>query len=172
METLTSLAGLAEMHPELEWQEIAAIAVTILEDRGLEAPYQVDVDLFEVPGFGSEPLRLLVQRTGIPAERIARVRRPYESSRRVELAAIALAALGLYHGGGHEIVDVAIRGSRADYLVDADRSLLEIAGRSRRADLEVAWQQRLQRLQERHAGSFCLCVIEFETPAGRLMHRP
>src|SRR5262249_35811803 len=56
---------------------------------------------------------------------------------RIELAAIALAGLALYHGGGHEIVDVAVRGSGADYLVDAGRHLLEIAGRSRRSDFEA-----------------------------------
>jgi hypothetical protein len=71
--------------------------------------------------------------------------------------------------GGHEIVDVAVRGSGADYLVDASRHLLEIAGRSRRSDFEATWQQRLQRLRERATGSFYLCVLELETPAGRLL---
>jgi hypothetical protein len=97
------------------------------------------------------------------------VRRTYELSRRVELAAIALTGLALYHGGGHEIVDVAVRGSGADYLVDPAQHLLEIAGRSRQADFEVAWQQRLQRLRARATGSFYLWVIELESPAGRLM---
>jgi hypothetical protein len=172
MDTPTSLVDLAEMHPELEWQEISAATVAVLEDRGLEAPFQVRLDLVDVPGFGSESVHLLVERHGIPAERVARVRRTYEPHRRIELAAIALAGLGLYHGGGHEIVDVAARGSGADYLVDAANHLLEIAGRSRQSDFEVAWQQRLERLQARAAGSFYLCVMELETPAGRLMFRP
>ena len=38
MEIPTALTSLAEMHPELEWQEIAAALVVALEDRGLEAP--------------------------------------------------------------------------------------------------------------------------------------
>jgi hypothetical protein len=169
MEIATSLVGLTEMHPELEWQEIAAATVAVLEDGGLEAPFQVPLDLIDVPGFGSEQLHLLVDRDGVPAERVARVRRTYEPPRRIELAAIALAALGLYHGGSHEIVDVAVRGSGADYLVDSAHHLLEIAGRSRHSDFEVAWQQRLQRLKERTTGSFYLCVIELQTPAGRLL---
>jgi hypothetical protein len=169
MDIATSLLALSEMHPELEWQEMAAATVAVLEDRGLEAPFRFHLELIDVPGFGSERLNLAINRTGIPAERVARIRRTYEVSRRIELAAIALAALGLYHGGGHEILDIAVRGSGADYLVDGAHHLLEIAGRSRRADVEVAWQQRLQRLTERSRGGFYLCVIELETPTGRLI---
>jgi hypothetical protein len=169
MEIATSLVGLAEMHPELEWQEIAAATVAVLDDVGLEAPFQVRLVLIDIPGFGSEPLQLLVDRHDIPAERVARIRRTFEPARRIELAAIAIAALGLYHGGGHEIVDVALRGSGADYLVDAAGHLLEIAGRSRRSDFDVAWQQRIERLRKRTASGFYLCVVEMQTPAGRLM---
>lgn len=169
MEIATSLLGLTEMHPELEWHEIAAATVAVLEDGGLEAPFQVSLDLMDVPGFGSQGLRLVIDRVGIAAERVARVRRTYESARRIELAAIALIGLGLYHGGGHEIVDVAVRGSGADYLVDDARHLLEIAGRSRQTDFEAAWQQRLQRLKERAGSGFYLGVVEFQTPSGRLM---
>jgi hypothetical protein len=157
------------MHPELEWQEIAGATVAVFEDNGLESPFQVRLDLVDIPGFGSGHLDLLIDRGGIPAERVARVRRTYEPHRRIELAAIALAGLGLYHGGGHEIVDVALRGSGADYLVDAVHHLLEIAGRSRRSDFEVAWQQRLERLKERAPAGFYLCVVELQSPAGRLM---
>src|SRR5947208_6264116 len=114
-------------------------------------------------------MRLIIDRTGIATDRLARIRRTYEFPRRIELAAIALAGLGLYHGGGHEIVDVAVRSSGADYLVDAAHHLLEVAGRSRHSDFEVAWQQRLQRLQVKATGSFYLCVIEMQTPAGRLL---
>ena len=42
-----------EMHPELEWQEISSAAVSVLEDRGLEAPFEIEVDLIDVPGFGT-----------------------------------------------------------------------------------------------------------------------
>jgi hypothetical protein len=97
METSTSLLGLAEMHPELEWQEITAATVAVLEDSGLEAAFQVHLDLIDVPGFGSERLRLLIDRSGIPAERVVRVRRTYEAPRRVELAAIAGKLLSVRH---------------------------------------------------------------------------
>lgn len=157
------------MHPQLEWPEISAATVAVLEDAGLEAPFQVQLELINVPGFGSERLGLLIDGSGIPGERVARMRRTYESARRIELAAIALAGLGLYHGGRHEIIDVAVRGSGADYLVDAAHHLLEVAGRSRHRDFEVAWQQRLQRLQERTSAGFYLFVIELENQAGRLL---
>jgi hypothetical protein len=97
--------------------------------------------------------------------------RTYEPFRLVELAAIAIAGLGLYHAGGHEIRDIALRGSGADYLVDEFNHPLEIAGRSRRTDFDVAWGQRWRRLSDCSAGGFYVCVAEFETPSGRLAFR-
>ena len=66
--------------------------------------------------------------------------------------------------------DVALRGSGADYLVDETNHLLEVAGRSRRSDFGVAWQQRSrQRLtMQRMVGGLHVCVLEFETPARSL----
>jgi hypothetical protein len=69
-------------------------------------------------------------------------------------------------------VDVAVRGSGADYLVGSDRHLLEVAGRSRKADFEAAWQQRLHRLEDRATSGFYLCVIECESLTGRMLFRP
>jgi hypothetical protein len=86
----------------------------------------------------------------------------------VEFAAVGIAALALHYLGNHEIIDVTARGSGADYLVDEDRNLLEVAGRSRRSDLPAAWNERLTRLQ-RGKLSFYLFVIEFETSSARLM---
>lgn len=168
MEIATSLSDLGDMHPELEWQEIAAAAISVMEDCGLESPFRVPLELIDVPSHGSAQILLAIDRSGIPVSRVARIRRTYDSLRRIELAAIALTGLGIYHGGGHEIVDVAMRGSGADYLVDASRHLLEIAGRSRKSDFAVAWQQRWNRLTERRPAGFYLCVVEWETPAGRL----
>jgi hypothetical protein len=102
---------------------------------------------------------------------VVRLRRTYEPSRLVELAGIAIAGLGLYHAGAHEIRDIALRGSVADYIVDEANHLLEIAGRSRRSDFSAAWQQRWQRLSEGRSGGFYVCVAEFETPAGQLAFR-
>jgi hypothetical protein len=63
---------------------------------------------------------------------------------------------------------LARRGSGADYLVDESHHHLEIAGRSRRRDLDAAWQQKQRRLAGSSAGGFCVCVAEFESPAARL----
>ena len=99
---------------------------------------------------------------------IGKVRRTYESHRLIELAAIAIAGLGLFAAGGHQIRDVALRGSSADYLVDEENYLLEVSGRSRRSDFQAAWDARWNRLSERSGSGFIVCVSEFETPAGRL----
>jgi hypothetical protein len=67
------------------------------------------------------------RRTSDPAsvasDHVHRLQRTYEVSRLVELAAIAIAGLGLYYGGGHEMRDVALRGSGADYLVNETHDL-------------------------------------------------
>jgi hypothetical protein len=126
------------------------------------------MEMVNMPGFGTEVARLSVDRVGIPARTVERVRRTYDSLRRIELAAIAVTALALYHGGGHELVDIALRGSGADYLVDASRNVLEVGGRSRRSDFASAWRQKMERLRSRAEKSYYVCVVEFETPAGRL----
>lgn len=169
MEIETSLSRLSEMHPELEWHEIAGASVTVFEDYGRESPYLLEIELVNVPGFGTELMQLMVDRIGIPSKVVDRIRRTYDSTRRVELAAIAATALALYHGGGHELVDIALRGSGADYLVDASRTVLEIGGRSRRADFAAAWRQKAERLGSR-VEKYYLCIVEFETPAGRLAY--
>jgi hypothetical protein len=58
MDAVATLVGLAEMHPELEWQEITAATAALFDERGLEPPYQFKLDLIDVPGFGSESLHL------------------------------------------------------------------------------------------------------------------
>jgi hypothetical protein len=105
---------------------------------------------------------------GVPAASVAKARRTYEAHRLVELSAVAVAGLSLFEAGGHQIRDVALRGSAADYLVDEENHLLEIVGRSRRSDLGTAWEARWQRLSHRRGAGFYVCAIEFETPSGRL----
>src|SRR4029077_12255406 len=105
---------------------------------------------------------------GVSADHVARLLRTYELSRLIELAGIGIAGLGLYGAGRHEIRDVALRGSAADYIVDEANHLLEVAGRSRRSDFATAWEQRWRRLSEGRRGSFYVCVSEFETPACQL----
>jgi hypothetical protein len=67
---------------------------------------------------------------------------------------------------------VAVRGTAADYLVDAARQSLEVGGRSQRSDFEAAWRQKWERLLSRSARGFYVCVVEFETPSGRLAFGP
>lgn len=161
------LLDLADMHPNLLWDDIAAATVAVFEDRAFAAPYRFHLDVADVPAFGSGPLDLRIVKDGIPERQVSKVRRTFESHRRIELAAIAVAGLGMIAAGGHEIRDIALRGSSADYLVGEENYLLEVAGRSRRADFPTAWEARWQRLAER-AESYFVCVSEFETPAGRL----
>ena len=125
-----------------------------------------------VLGFGSDECCLLIEPSDVPAGHVSQVKRTYERPRLVELAAIAIAGLALHHAGGHEIIDVALRGSAADYHVDQARHHLEIAGRSRRRDLETAWRQKWQRLGQHWQNGFYLCLAEFETYTGRLAFAP
>jgi hypothetical protein len=162
------LVDLTTMHPRLLWDDIIAATVAVLSETSAQPPFLFTLTMQELPGFGSAQLQLAIDPIGVATEHVHRLRRTYAPSRLVELAAIAIAGLGLYHGGGHEMRDVALRGSGADYLVDESNHLLEVAGRSRRSDFGAAWQQRWQRLTERMVGGFYVCVAEFETPAGRL----
>ncbi|HEV3261886.1 MAG TPA: hypothetical protein VG013_33860 [Gemmataceae bacterium] len=156
------------MHPRLLWDDISVAAVAVLEGVCPQQPYRVRLEYQDVSGFDGGQVLIAVDPAGVSTDQVARLRRTYELSHVVELAAIAIAALGLYHGGGHEIRDVALRGSSADHLVDDWNHHLEIAGRSRRADFGVAWQQRWHRLTDRFGSGFYVCVAEFETPAARL----
>ena len=168
MDALVRLVDLPGMHPNLLWDTILPATVAVFADIGASAPHPLGLTVQALPGFGSQEFRLLIDPGGVPEELLAKVRRTYEPSRLIELAAIAVAAFGLHRAGGHQIVDVARRGSGADYLVDDMRHHLEIAGRSRRRDLDAAWQQKQQRLTVRSGPGFYICVVEFESPAARL----
>lgn len=156
------------MHPRLLWDDIAAAAAVLV---GASADRQLRLELRDIPAFGSEQTTLPIDIGGVPPQTVMRLRRTYDLPRLVELAAIAVAGLALYHGGGHEIVDVAVRGTACDYLVDTSRHPLEIAGRSRHSHFESAWQRKWQRLAERVLGSFYLSVAEFETLSARVTFR-
>jgi len=53
-------------------------------------------------------------------------------------------------------------------LVDDERNLLEVAGRSRKSDFAAAWNERWQRLADGSLVGSYVSVTEFETPASRL----
>jgi len=144
MDVPLRLLDLPTFHPRLWWEPSVLATVAVFEVRSMDPPFQFPLQVEKVPGFGSEELHLLIDPVGVRSGLVARLRHTYEPARLVELAAIAVAGLGLYQAGGHEILDVALRGSAADYLVDVAHHRLEIAGRSRRRDLETAWEQRRQ----------------------------
>lgn len=171
MDISVRLVTLRTLHPRLLWDDIIAATVAVLSETRLQSPFPFALTVQDLPGFGSEQLQFTIDPAGVAIDHVRRLQRTYEASRLVELAAIAIAGLGLYYGGGHEMRDVALRGSGADYLVDEANHLLEVAGRSRRRDFGAAWQQRWQRLTERPGSGFYVCVVEFETPAGRLAFR-
>lgn len=156
------------MHPHLLWDTIVTAAAAVLSEHGATPPFALPLSIQNVPGFGAGEVQLLLDPVEVSSNRILRIRRTYEPSRLIELAAIAIAGIGLHYAGGHEILDLAVRGSAADYLIDQSRDHLEIAGRSRRSDFEVAWQQKWQRLNAVRQGGCYVCVVEFESPAGRL----
>jgi hypothetical protein len=168
MDVAVRLTDLSAMHPRLLWDTLITATVAVMSEQGALTPFAIPLSMENVPGFGEGKVRLLLDAADVPSEGVVRIRRTYEPSRLIELAAIAIAGIGLHHAGGPEILDVAVRGSAADYLIDAAGHRLEVAGRSRRSDFETAWQQKWHRLQSKRHGGCCVCVVEFESPAARL----
>src|SRR5262249_11936004 len=99
MDVPARLTDLPAMHPELLWETILTATAAVLAQPGMEPPYAVALTVESVPGFGTEQCRLLVDPVGVSETRMAQVRRTYEPSRLVEVAAIALTAIGLHHAG-------------------------------------------------------------------------
>jgi hypothetical protein len=169
MALAVQLLDLPRMHPLLLWDPIIPATCSVFRQRGIEPPYHFVFQVENVPGFGTDKLELEIYPTGVSPELIERCQRTFEPSRHIEFAAIAVSSLVLQAAGNHELVDLARRGSAADYLVDAARHHLEIGGRSRRRDLDTAWDQKKPRLLQRSARGYYLCLCEFETFTGRLM---
>ncbi len=162
------LQDLPNLHPRLLWETIGLAAAAVLAGVGGQPPCPFVLHAENIPGFGGGELMLAIDPGPFGDDSILRLRRTFDLARQVELAAIAVAGLALAYTGGYEICDVALRGSAADYLVGDHRSRLEIAGRSRRADLESAWQQKWSRLSQVHDQPCYVFVAEFETLTGRL----
>ena len=162
------LTDLPDMHPNLLWDSIIAATAAVFAERQRQDTYVLGASIENVPNFGGAETDLRIQFRGIIEDDIGKARRTYDAHRLVELSAIAIAGLLLFKAGGHRIRDIALRGSSADYLVDDENHLLEVAGRSRRADFSSAWENRRTRLSDKHADSYYLCVAEFETPRCRL----
>lgn len=172
MDVSVRLTDLAVMHPRLLWGDIILAAMAVLRPHSPRGLLSFAFTMQDIPGFAQTSLTMAIEPAEASPALLDRVRRTYEPPRLVELAAIAVTGLAIHLAGGHEIRDVSLRGSAADYLVDEANNLLEIAGRSRRSDLESAWDQRWQRLGERLRHGFYVCVVEFETQTGRLGYQP
>jgi hypothetical protein len=162
------LFDLIEMHPRLLWESIITATAAMLESSGAAPPYPFRLSVQGVPEADDQEMEWVLDSTGVSSDEITRIRRTYESSRLVELAAIAIAGLALHCAGGHEINDLAVRGSAADYLVDETRHCLEIAGRTRRRDLDLAWEKKRSGLEDLGEKGYYLCIAEFESFTGRL----
>jgi hypothetical protein len=146
---------------------VTAATALLTESTG-PRPVEFTLSIESVPGFGSEEMRLLIDPGIFSVEEVERFRRTFEPHRQVELAAIALAGLALHAAGAHEIKDLAIRGSAADYLVDLAQHRLEVAGRSHHGDLQSAWQQKQVRLETQDSSGYYVFVAEFERRTARL----
>lgn len=171
MEVVLRLLDLEPLHPGLLWDTILVATAAVLGEGRRESPFLFDLSVEDVPRFGSGTIRFVFDGAGISPQRVEQVRRTFEPSRRVEMAAITVAAAALFHAGEHQIVGMAHRGSGADYLVGEEEHHLEVAGRSRRVDLAAAWEQKWKRLRGQAWGACYVAVSEFETLTGRLGFR-
>jgi hypothetical protein len=168
MAVAIQLVDLPGLHSRLYWEPIIVATAAVLSRSGASPPHRFALGVEGVHGFGTEVIEIEIGTEDIRPDDIERLRRTLEPSRQIEHAAIAIAGIGLHLAGGHQLVDLAVHGSGADYLVDAARIPLEIAGRSRRRDLDLAWQQKEQRIRERRESGVYICVCEFATMTGRL----
>jgi hypothetical protein len=171
MEVEVQILDLHALHTRLVWDEIIAAAVLVLGEHSTP-PFRFDLEVMDVPNFDDDFIRLTIKADRIKPADLTKRRRTFEHSHLVELAAIALGGFAVYHAAGHEIIEVATRGSGADYLVGDAQHLFEITGRSRREDFESAWQARWQRLQQTADRNFYLFAADFETPKGRRAFQP
>ncbi len=168
MDTAARLLNLPQWHPCLIWDQIIAATAAVVHERTATTAAEFNITVEDVPGFGNDELKLSLQLKGISDARIAAVKRTFETARLIEFAAIGLAGMVLHVTGGHEIREVAWRGTGADYLVDEFSYFLEISGRSRNSDFSTAWNERWTRLMKRRGQGFFVFVVEFETNTGRL----
>lgn len=163
-----NLSDLAVVHPNLTWTDIRLAAIAVFTSRLHESPVEFSFSLSEIPGFNDNTLTLLIHFGQFSANDVKAIQRTYDAARLVELAALAMAGLVLYHAGEHRFVDIAQRGTAADYIIDDEEYLLEVAGRSRRRDLAAVWDEKIHRLSRNRNNGFLVCVAEFETNTARI----
>lgn len=98
MDISVRMVELPTMHPRLLWDDIVAAAVAVLSETHDHALFRFTLTMQDVPRFGSDQIRLVIDPVGVSREHVGRLRRTYEAPRLVELAAIAITGLGLYYG--------------------------------------------------------------------------
>jgi hypothetical protein len=160
MQIRCHITDLFRRHPELRWNEAAIALAAVASRRNVFSEIVFSIEIAR----GASDLTsidLTVELTKVSSSAVAAAKRTYDTSRLVEMAAVAIAGLTAYYGLGSELVEVSRRGSGADYLV-SDGRLLEVAGRSRRRDLDSAWRSKIARLVSLGVGPFAVCVAEFE----------
>jgi hypothetical protein len=166
MEVACRLSDLVDHHPRLSWADIvASAAATICGQLG--GLVHLRLDCYDIPTVPDRELFLDIECDASHPASIERIRRTYDEARLVEFAAIAVAGLVVYHGLGEQIMDVAIRGYGADYLIGDDRVPMEVAGRSRKRDLESAWSAKVARSARYAKNEFFVCIVEFESMTGK-----
>src|SRR5436305_15154852 len=91
MEVVSHLMELATVHPHLEWDNLVAAAVAILEQEQAQPPFRLELAVEHLPTFDDETLSLTILPEGVSPAPVARLRRTYEMSRLVEGGALAVA---------------------------------------------------------------------------------
>jgi hypothetical protein len=162
------LVDLRRINRRLTWDSHIPAAKAVFDQQGFEPPYRIRLSCEDVPNFGSDETILTIDPEGIADSAVEMIRRTFDVPTLVEMAAIAIAGVVLFHAGGHRITDIAFNPDRADYQVDDEETLLEVAGRSNRRNFRGAWNARWDRLREAEGSGFYLSVTEFQTPATRL----
>jgi hypothetical protein len=168
MAVAIQLVDLPGLHSRLYWDPIILATAAVLSRDASASFHRFTLSIEGVHGFGTDELAIEIGTDDIRPQDVEKLQRTLEPSRQIELAAIAVAGIGLHLAGGHQIMDLAAHGSGADYLVDAACVPLEVGGRSRRRDVDQAWQQKEQRLRERRESGVYICICEFATLTGRL----
>lgn len=168
MKVSANLTDLPKLHSRLHWSSIIAATVAVLKPLSTENSVDIRIEVENCPTYDDSELSIEIDLSKSPKGEVAKVKRTHEPARLVEMAAIAIGALVVYHIGRHTIYRAAISGSRADYLLDQGKFLLEISGRSRKSDFEPAWKGRRNRLRAWADRGWYLFVVEFETLSGRI----
>ena len=80
MDIAVRLVDLSAMHPHLLWDDIVAATVAVCSATHPHAPFPFVLTVQDLPGFGSEALRLAIAPTGVASDHVRRLQRTYATS--------------------------------------------------------------------------------------------